>query len=241
VNTAQNSCENIHKKEVFLVLTDQTPIHTQFQPLFQSRKNLYQLLQLLFSEQLLGEPLFELKRNEEVQILLSEMNEGGRILHRFFERLSEEQISRESEEYRLLFLGPGPLAAPPWESFYRSREQLLFETWTYKVREQYHQFGLQFVKENNEPDDHLLIELEFMTHLCNQLLQEKEAAGISMMIESQMIFLENHLTKWIPHFCMRLIDHTNSQLYLGSAMLLDEFIQFDSQSLIEVKEALNNV
>jgi putative dimethyl sulfoxide reductase chaperone len=223
------------------VLTCQTPIHTQLQPLFRSRKNLYQLLQLLFSEQLLGDPLLELKQNEDIQGLLAEMNEGGRILHRFFERLSIEQISKEREEHQFLFVGPGPLPAPPWESFYRSREQLLFEKWTYKVREQYHQFGLQFVKENNEPDDHLLIELEFMTNLCDQLLQEKEAAGITMIIESQMNFLENHLTKWIPLFCMRLIDHTNSQLYLGSAMLLDEFIQFDSQSLIEVKEALINV
>ncbi|OLS34362.1 molecular chaperone [Bacillus sp. MRMR6] len=223
------------------MLTSQTPIHTQLQPLFRSRKNLYQLLQLLFSEQLLGDPLIGLKRNEEIQVLLAEMNEGGRILHRFFERLSVEQISKEREEYRFLFVGPGPLAAPPWESFYRSREQLLFETCTYKVRKQYHQFGLQFVKENNEPDDHLLIELEFMTNLCDQLLQEKEVGGISILIESQIYFLKNHLTKWIPLFCMRLIEHTNSQLYLGSALLLEEFILFDLQSLIEVKEALINV
>jgi len=214
-------------------------LHIQLQPFFLSRKKFYQLLHLLFLPP--NNKVLAGIRNRANFHDLEEVHEGGKILQHFFGHLSNEQINKEKEEYQRLFIGPGPLAAPPWESYYRSKEQMLFEEWTYQIREQYHQFGLQFMKENKEPDDHLLLELEFMIFLTDKSMQEARPERILELIVSQINFLEKHLTIWIPFFCERVIENTNSQLYLGAAMLLEDFLSFDLTSLLELGEALTDV
>ena len=216
------------------------PIHIQLQPFFLSRKNYYRLLHLLFSAPVTGESLLDIRNNGNLQEL-EEIHEGGKILSNFFCHMTHELIDRENEEYQRLFIGPGPLVAPPWESYYRSKEQLLFEEWTYQIREQYHLFGIQYKNENNEPDDHLLLELEFMLFLLDLCLQETKTDRLVELISSQIHFLEKHLTIWIPYFCKRIIEHTNSQLYLGAAMLLEDLLTFDLTTLLEVREALPDV
>jgi TorA maturation chaperone TorD len=214
--------------------TTKDPYHTELQSFSQSRKNFYQFLQLLFSDPVDGDALIQVKRNQPIQQLLKEIHEGANIL-------SIGQIEQVCEEYHRLFDGPGPLAAPPWESYYRSKEQLLFEECNYEVRKQYHQFGLKNSRENNEPDDHLLLELDFMIYLANLSLQKKKSNERVEIISSQISFIENHLSIWIPFFCKRIIENTSSQLYLGAAILLEDFIRFDLQSLNEEMEALTNV
>lgn len=216
------------------------PLYIQLQPFFLARKNYYQLLYFLFLIPSNNESLLEIRNNGNLQEL-EEVHEGGKILRNFFEHLTEEQINREYEEFHRLFIDPGPLVAPPWESYYRSREQLLFEEWTYQVREQYHHFGLQFKHENKEPDDHLLLELEFMLYLVDLCLQETRADKIGELISRQILFLEEHLTIWVPYFCKRIIELTNSQLYLGAALLLEYLLNFDLTTLREVREALTDV
>jgi putative dimethyl sulfoxide reductase chaperone len=221
--------------------TTKVRIHNELEIFLKSRKNFYQLLQLLFSDPLHGETLMQIKQNHTIQELLQEIHEGGKILHRYFEHLSECQINQERDEYNRLFVGPGPLVAPAWESYYRSKEQLLFDNCNYEVRKQYHQFGLQNVRENNEPDDHLLLELEFMIYLAELSIKKIESIELVDLLSSQISILENHLSVWIPYFCKRIIENTHSQLYLGTAILLEDFIGFDLQSLNEEKEALINV
>ncbi|WML40192.1 molecular chaperone TorD family protein [Neobacillus sp. OS1-2] len=215
------------------------PLHKQLQPFFLARQKFYQLLYLLFQQP--TNKLLEEIRDKAIFQGLAEDHEGGKILCHFFDGLSVEQINNENEEYQRLFVGPGPLAAPPWESYYRSKEQLLFEEWMYEIREQYHQFGLRYVKENNEPDDHLLLELEFMMFLANLSLQETNPKKILELISSQIFFLEKHLTVWIPFFCAKVIENTTSRLYLGTAMVLVDFVCFDKTFLLEVEGAIIHV
>jgi putative dimethyl sulfoxide reductase chaperone len=203
------------------------PLHIQLQPLLFARKNFYQLLHLLFLTPTNDEALFEIQNNGNLREL-EEFHEGGKILRNFFEHLTDEQIKKEYKEYQRLFIGPGPLIAPPWESYYRSREQ-------------YHQFGLQYIKENNEPDDHLLLELEFMIFLADLSLQETKIGRIIELLTSQIHLLEKHLTIWIPYFCERVIENTNSQFYLGAAMLLEDLLSFDLSTLLDVREAIPDV
>jgi TorA maturation chaperone TorD len=215
-------------------------IQRELESFFIARKNVYQLLHFLFQEPVYHAALLEVRDNGNISEL-AEIHEGGKILSRFFSNLKKQQIKNEHEEYQRLFLGPGPICAPPWESFYRSKEHLLFEEWTYQVRKEYHRYGLTFIRENNEPDDHLLLELEYMIFLVNACLKGMETVSLRVLIEDQILFIENHLMAWIPLFCQRVIDHSNSQLYTGAAMLLTDFLDFDLDTLHEVKEALTDV
>lgn len=215
-------------------------LQLELQPYFLSRKNFYQLLHLLFSEPVNKQILINIGANANFHEL-EEIHEGGKILRSFFERLTAKQFEKDKSEYQRLFIGPGPLAAPPWESYYRSKEKLLFEQWTFQIRELYHQFGLQFAKENNEPDDHLLPELEFMIYLADLSFKETEIARINKLIASQLHFLEQHLMVWIPDFSDQVIENTSSQLYLGAAMLLEDFLDEDFQTLSELREVISYV
>lgn len=213
---------------------------TELESFFVARKNVYQLLHFLFQEPVYYNALLEVRDKGNIREL-AELHEGGKILGYFFNNLKNQNIKYEHEEYQRLFLGPGPICAPPWESFYRSKEHLLFEEWTYQVRKEYHRYGLTFIRENNEPDDHLLLELEYMLFLVNACLRRMETDALHELIEDQISFIENHLMVWVPLFCQRVIDHSNSQLYTGAAMLLTDFLDFDLDTLHEVKEALTNV
>ena len=228
-----------NKERKYLISTTE-PLHIQLQSFLLARKNYYELLHLLFLVPGNDELLLVIRNNGNLQEL-EEIHEGGKILRNFFEHLTDGQIQREYEEHHRLFVGPGPLVAPPWESYYRSREQLLFEEWTYQIREQYHHFGLKYKNENNEPDDHLLLELEFMLFLIDSCLRETRAEKIVELISSQITFLENHLTIWVPFFCKRIIENTSSQFYLGAAMMLEDLLSFDLTTLLEVREALSDV
>ncbi|WP_160721104.1 TorD/DmsD family molecular chaperone [Bacillus sp. USDA818B3_A] len=216
-------------------------VQIQLQPFLLARSNFYQFLHLLFAEPIDDDRLTELSKAGKFNDLKFD-HEGGKILADFFENMTRNKnVMTEKEEYRRLFIGPGTLIAPPWESYYRSEEGLLFEEWTFQIRELFHQYGLQNIHENNEPDDSLFLELEFMIFLIHLSLQTEETKEIKDLISSQIHLLKDHMTIWIPEFCQRIIDHSNSRLYIGAAMLLKEFLIFDLTSLLEVKEALEYV
>lgn len=220
--------------------TSTDSIHTKLHLYLLSRKNFYQFLYTLFSEPINEEILLELASQGDFTEL-KEINEGGELLAAFFEQFTKEQIGYVKEEYDRLFVGPGSIIAPPWESYYRSKEHLLFEEWTLQIRQQYHQFGLKYIKENNEPEDHLLLELEFLIFLIDLSLQETNLKKVGAIVSSQVRFLEDHLNVWVPDFCKRIINNSNSQLYLGAAMLLEDFLNLDLRTLLEVRGALSNV
>ncbi|WP_462411885.1 TorD/DmsD family molecular chaperone [Neobacillus sp. Marseille-QA0830] len=216
-------------------------LESELQPFLQSRRNFYQLLYLLFMEPKAN--LFFCDLGKDIPFHeLEEIHEaGGGLLGQFFYCLSEDQIHQENEEYHRLFLGPGLMAAPPWESYYRNKDHLLFEECMYQIREFYHQYGLQNVSENREPDDSLLLELEFMIFLSEQCLQQTNLEALEPFVATQIDFLNDHLLIWIPLFCERIIKNTTSQLYLGAAMLLEDFCRFDLETLTETMEALRHV
>lgn len=107
-----------------------------------------------------------------------------------------------NEEYTELFIGPGHLEAPPWESVYLTREHLLFGEPTFKVRNFYHSFGIECSTGENEPDDHIGLELLFMAKLIEKTLANiAENKSIKKEIMGQKNFLEEHIMQWVPAFC----------------------------------------
>lgn len=56
-------------------------------------------------------------------------------------------------DYHRLFVGPGTMLAPPWESVHPSDEGLTFQDETLQVRQAYAEFGLTAPAVNREPDD----------------------------------------------------------------------------------------
>jgi TorA maturation chaperone TorD len=116
-------------------------------------------------------------------------------------------------DYDQLFIGPGHLPAPPWESVYRTDEHLVFDWPTLEVRAAYRQMGLTVAKPS-DPDDHIGLELLFLATLA-----EREAAGDTGAAEAGQQFLQEHLLQWAPAFCADVVAHAQTDLYRGLGLL----------------------
>lgn len=171
---------------------------------------------------------------------LCEISENARDLSIAIDSLvrEKEALLKATQEFNRLFVGPHALPAPLWESVYLGRENLLFEEQTIQVRNCYYDHGLHFVRENNEPDDHIVVELEFLSYLTQQTLESEEEAYTKKLIEDQAYFLNQHLAKWAHTFGERLYKSTDHPLYQSTAQLLQEYIELEQQVANFLSEAM---
>jgi len=197
-----------------------------------------------YKEPNLGE-LLVLGESNPFQILAEDeesQGEGLQLLVDFLAEvpaLSKEECKNLKEEYQRLFLGPDPLPAHPWESVYLSREHIILDEHTLKVREFYRAWGVEV--DGNDPDDHIGLELEFMA-----LLNEKgldccnlgNLSGLKDVLTAQRAFLENHLLCWTQKYCNLLAQSTAHPLYRGIALFTPEYLEADRDLLDELLSSL---
>lgn len=125
-------------------------------------------------------------------------------------------------DYTRLFIGLGEPLAPPWESTYFSVDQLVFQEQTIQVRNWYRKFGLQTEKLHQEPDDHIGLELSFISFLSSQALEALEAgdeARFTTLIESQEEFLSEHTMRWALQWCKLVEQHAQTEFFRGMGLL----------------------
>lgn len=90
-------------------------------------------------------------------------------------------------DYTRMFIGPLALPAPPWESVYVRKDQLLFQEIMVAVQRKYEESSFVLCDQNMEAEDHVDIELDFMFHLnklCIDII-EKTRTGC---IKSSLLF-----------------------------------------------------
>lgn len=190
-------------------------------------------------EMMAGDGILEVFPYQEESI---EISEGIRLLgDAVGECLKnpEEEVKELEYEYNRLFIGPGKLEAPPWESVYRSPKRLLFQEETIQVRKEYMKYGLLPGGLNQNPDDHIGLELDFMRILSERLLErweQKDLVQLQDLLYSQRKFLEDHLLKWVPNFSSDIFKSTKSNFYLGLAKVLSGFVERDAKELAELLE-----
>lgn len=126
-------------------------------------------------------------------------------------------------DYTRLFLGPGKVLTPPWESVQFTEERLIFQEQTLQVRQWYQRFGLEVVKFRNEPDDHVGLELAFLAHLARQglaALTQGHPAQLAETWQAQREFLHAHPMRWIPGWCQQVVTQARTDFYRGAALLV---------------------
>jgi TorA maturation chaperone TorD len=140
-----------------------------------------------------------------------------------FEELLPEALFKDLQaDYMRLFVGTTQVLAAPWESVYFSRERLVFQQQTLAVRSWYRRFGLEVEKLNQEPDDHIGLQLSFLAHLAGQALQALEAGEegqLNLLLAAQHDFLKEHLFKWEGDWYALVLEHARTPFYRGVARL----------------------
>lgn len=83
---------------------------------------------------------------------------------------ANQAVMRVSVEYTRLFVGPPSPAAAPWETIYRScNPSVGFGEATFEMRRLLREAGLQLCNDNNQYEDHMGIELLYLSVLCDRI------------------------------------------------------------------------
>ena len=129
-------------------------------------------------------------------------------------------------EYTRLFIGPGRPVAHPYESVYR--EGQVMGDCTLKVHQRYSAEGL--TPEEHLLPDHVAVELEFMAHLSRREAEARERddeEGAVACLRQQESFLGQHLGRWLPSFCQRVLAGEAHPFYASLAQRTWEHVAQD--------------
>lgn len=156
---------------------------------------------------------------------------------RKLENIGQEDLEASYYEYHRLFIGPGKLQAPPFESSYRNPEGLVMQKETLAVRRFYHQAGLAVREQGRYPDDHLAFELEFICYLLSRLLRFYQEKGFWEETYQQwyLDFYQRHLGQWIFSHCQDVLAHSSTPIIQGMGWALWGFMELEKQELDLIK------
>ena len=116
----------------------------------------------------------------------------------------EDEPQRAAVEYTKLFVGPPSPAAAPWETMYRGKNVTVgFGQATFEMRELLREAGLEVRNVNNQYEDHLGIELLYLSSLCARADADAADAPVP---ESVADFIEKHPLSWVDAFRARIAE-----------------------------------
>ena len=190
------------------------------------RSNLYAILALSFS-----------KPKDDVEKLYAAILGANESLGLSEDVASEghdpgcPSISNLTKEYLRLFVGPGHVHCPPYESAHRKdrpkpERGLVMGPSTADVRRRYAAAGLGVSESFTDLPDHIAAEMEFMHFLCAEESKFRhqvndEEAKRHRIIERD--FLNDHIEPWVAAFADCVLASTNSTFYKAAANLLKGF------------------
>ncbi|MBU2611430.1 MAG: molecular chaperone TorD family protein [Chloroflexi bacterium] len=136
--------------------------------------------------------------------------------------IADEAFENMQADYTRLFIGPVKVLAPPWGSVHLGDDRLIFQQRTLEVRAWYKRFGLEAEKIHREPDDHIGLELLFLSHLAAlgiQSLNEQDNARFEELLDAQREFFKKHLGLWALTWCGLVEENAQTDFYKGLAHL----------------------
>jgi TorA maturation chaperone TorD len=208
-------------------------------PLANHRATIYGFLAAIYRQEVSSGLLKQIKDPQFLKVLSSlgiELNNG------FFKKPEKELLEDLAVEYARLFLGPGKHISPH-ESVHHQRDdgqwgQLWGES-TAQVNKFIESSGLEFTSEYTGLPDHISVELEFMQHVVLREGQAWEADDNEMALlclENEKKFVDEHLSRWIPDFCEKVIKADDLSFYREIARLTKTFIEFEREELNILKD-----
>jgi TorA maturation chaperone TorD len=139
------------------------------------------------------------------------------------------------EDYERLFTGKELPLAPAFESLYRINRHLNSGNPVASVTEFYNSYGWESKFKGKIKDDHLGIELLFLTILIEKyMVLDDDACRIEMRKEIRR-YIDHHILSWIPEWNKKVQDHSYTLCFKGIGTLIlacseDIFSLFDQNS-----------
>jgi TorA maturation chaperone TorD len=155
-----------------------------------------------------------------------------------FDHSNEETLKTLKDDYLQLFIGVDWVQAPPWESVYFSERRLLFQEQTLQVRDWYLKYNLLPEHLNNEPDDHIGLEMAFLSHLAElglDALDRQDQHTFDGLLQAQRDFASQHFLRWVPMWCDLAEQNARTDFYRGVACLVrGAMLELSTQLEVEI-------
>lgn len=115
----------------------------------------------------------------------------------------DERVAICSVEYTRLFVGPPEPAAAPWETMYcASGAHVGFGRPTFEMKRLLRDAGLELSGENRQYEDHLGIELLYLSARCERAggARSVDSSGVDELVA----YVREHPLSWIDSFADRI-------------------------------------
>ena len=197
------------------------------------RSNIYGFLSSMFREEITAERLRQIKTSV-IKEVLSEMG----FQYEIFSQKDQDQILEDlAVEYARLFLGPAKHISPH-ESIHHQRDDGDWGShWggsTVEIKKFIETAGLVYRQEYSGMPDHISVELEFMKEAVERearALEEKDWEGALYCQKMEKKFICDHLVKWIPSFCDKVISQAEVSFYGDLAEVTKKFIAIEFEEI----------
>lgn len=119
------------------------------------------------------------------------------------------------------------LRASPYESVWFDEEQLERQEAMFQVRAYYHRHGLEAGDWQRRADDHLALQLQFISHLLQKGPTRADLTETAR-------FMDDHLLRWLPAFAERVAARCATPFFAGLGLLTAAYCE-------EMRDALADV
>jgi TorA maturation chaperone TorD len=198
------------------------------------RSNTYGLLALIYRTEVTRALIEHIKGTEFLSVL---SGLGISLDDDFLKRPEDELVDDLAVEFTRLFIGPGKHISPH-ESIHHERGDgdwgQLWGKSTIEVKKFIEASGLEYKSDYHGMPDHISVELEFMKEAARreaQAREENDNEGVLYCLKMEKKFIDEHLDKWVPVFCDKVMDEAVLSFYREMAGLTKSFIEFEKEKI----------
>ncbi|MEW7977142.1 MAG: molecular chaperone TorD family protein [Candidatus Sedimenticola endophacoides] len=149
-----------------------------------------------------------------------------RALSALPDQMGQADLDELAADYADIYLNHG-IQASPLESVWTDDENLVCQDSMFQVREWYQQHGLMSTDWRIIPDDHLVLQLQFLSHLF--------AAGKTMDDLREIArFMDEHLLRWLTSFAERVAGRCATPYFAGIALLTGAYSEELRELLVSI-------
>ncbi len=200
----------------------------------QQRSNVYGFLATVYRNELTSDLLTQIRDFSFTEVL-SDL--GFQFGDEFFSVPDNELIENHAIEYTRLFLGPGRHISPH-ESIHYERDDgdwgRLWGASTVEVKKFVESLGLKYSETDTSIPDHISVEFELMQKLIEkerQAWSENSSKEALHYLKIDKMFMEDHVIKWVPNFCDKIIAEAELPFYRKMAELTKIFLDFEMKEI----------
>jgi len=133
------------------------------------------------------------------------------------DNIDSETMDELAADYASIYLNYG-IKASPEESVWLDEENLVCQNSMFQVRSCYERHGLGVEDWRIRPDDHLVLELQFIQFLFETGSDEECLREVAQ-------FMDEHLLRWLMQFATRVSTRCETAYFAGTALVTAHYCE----------------